>query len=124
VHLTIDGEPIALPTALDASGYRIVQEALTNTRKHGGDSARASVRIVFHSTWLEIDVVDGGQGTAHANGHHTDRQLANLADSEGTGNGLRGIRERVELLGGQVTAGPRPEGGFRVHAIMPLPALS
>jgi len=123
VHLAFDGESAVLPAALDASAYRIVQEALTNTRKHGGDGARASVRIVFSSTRMEIDIADDGPGVAHANSHDTDGQPSGQPGDEGAGNGLRGIRERVELLGGQVTAGPRAEGGFGVHAILPLPAM-
>jgi signal transduction histidine kinase len=141
VQLTVDGEPTALPATLDASAYRIVQEALTNTRKHAGEGARASIRVAFRDHWMEIEASDSGPGTAHGNGHGAggppdacpahacpaDACPADACPADGTagdtaGNGLRGIRERVELLGGQVTAAPRAEGGFRVHAILPVRA--
>ncbi|MEQ4720822.1 histidine kinase [Nonomuraea sp. B19D2] len=103
--LTVTGEPVELPAAVDHAVYRIVQEALTNTRKHAV-SARASVRLTYEPSAVEVEVVDDG-----------------LAAGGGApGFGLGGMAERVALCGGQLSTGPRPEGGFRVHARIPLAA--
>jgi signal transduction histidine kinase len=106
VNLLVDGAPIPLPAAVDLSAYRIVQEALTNTRRHAGGGASATVRLAYGDAQLEIEVADDGDGTP-AGSSHLD------------GNGLRGIAERVGALGGIVEAGPRSEGGFGVHAVLP-----
>ncbi|MFI7639198.1 sensor histidine kinase [Nonomuraea sp. NPDC049400] len=103
--LTVTGEPVELPAAVDHAVYRIVQEALTNTRKHTV-SARASVRLTYEPSAVEVEVVDDG--------------LA--AEGGAPGFGLGGMAERVALCGGQLSTGPRPEGGFRVHARIPLEA--
>ncbi|WP_223166705.1 sensor histidine kinase [Nonomuraea sp. SYSU D8015] len=101
--LTVTGEPVELPAAVDHAVYRIVQEALTNTRKHAV-SARASVRLAYEPAAVEVEVIDDG-----------------LAKGAGApGFGLGGMAERVALCGGQLSTGPRPEGGFRVHARIPL----
>ncbi|MFC4112714.1 sensor histidine kinase [Nonomuraea zeae] len=101
--LTVTGEPVELPAAVDHAVYRIVQEALTNTRKHAV-SARASVRLAYEPAAVEVEVVDDG-----------------LAKDGGPpGFGLGGMAERVALCGGHLSTGPRPEGGFRVHARLPL----
>jgi len=105
VQLYIDGTPIDIPSAVDLSAYRIVQEALTNTMKHAGPGAKARVTITYRDTDLEIEVSDNGHGT--------------IADHSG-GNGLRGMRERVGLLGGQLTTGPTPISGFTVRAVLPV----
>src|SRR6266851_6782156 len=107
VAFQIDGEPAPLPTAVDLSAYRIVQEALTNVLKHAGAGARASVRIGFAPQAVEIEVTDDGTGPP-----------SDAASEEG--NGLRGIAERVGMLGGEWSAGARPEGGFALHARLPL----
>jgi signal transduction histidine kinase len=102
-HLTVAGEPVELPAAVDHAVYRIVQEALTNTRKHAA-GARASVRLAYGASAVEVEVLDDG-----------------LPKDDGTpGFGLGGMAERVALCGGQLSTGPRPEGGFRVHARLPL----
>lgn len=101
--LTVTGEPAELPAAVDHAVYRIVQEALTNTRKHAA-GARASVRLAYEAAAVEVEVLDDG-----------------LAKDGGTpGFGLGGMAERVALCGGRLSTGPRPEGGFRVHARIPL----
>lgn len=105
VELDVEGEPRALPPSLDLSAYRIVQEALTNIIKHAG-RARAWVKVRWADDQLEVEVLDDGRGIAAA--------------SESGGRGLVGIRERVLLFGGQVSVGPRPEGGFGVWARLPL----
>ena len=107
VALEIEGDPPPLPPGVDLSVYRIVQEALTNTRKHAGAGASATVRLAFHETKLEIEVTDDGRGAA-------------TGPPAEDGNGLRGIAERVGALGGSVDAGPRAGGGFGVHALLPV----
>ena len=107
VEVNVAGEPHKLPTSLDLSAYRIVQEALTNALKHAGP-ARARVAISYLADKLELDIVDDGQGPGD-DGHNV-----------GGGRGLIGMRERVSLFGGELDAGPAAEGGFRVHASLPL----
>ncbi|MEO3857625.1 sensor histidine kinase [Acrocarpospora sp. B8E8] len=103
VTLAIEGEPVRLAPGLDLSAYRIVQESLTNAVKYAGE-ADVRIRIAYHPLSVTIEVTDNGKG----------------ADSElSTGNGLIGMRERAELFGGTLDAGPRPEGGFRVRAVLP-----
>ncbi|MFG3283816.1 sensor histidine kinase [Streptomyces sp. NPDC048111] len=97
-----------LPAAVDLAAYRIIQEALTNVRKHAGPGARAEVSVVRVGPHTEITVIDNGNGTG--------------AGGDGGGHGLLGMRERVGALGGSCTAGPRYGGGFRVQAILPVKA--
>jgi signal transduction histidine kinase len=103
VTLQVEGELDDLPTGLDLSAYRIVQEALTNAIKHA-DASQAEVRVRRTADQVELEVVDDGAGP-----------LGN-----GRGQGLIGMRERASLLGGEVEAGPKPGGGFRVKAKLPL----
>jgi signal transduction histidine kinase len=105
VEIQVEGDPTALPPGVDISAYRIVQEALTNALRHAGP-ARARVRVRYGLHELELEVVDDGGGAAVVNG---------------AGHGLAGMRERVAIYGGDLTAGSRPEGGFRVQARLPLP---
>ena len=113
VELHVEGEPLPLPAAVDLSVYRIVQEALTNVRRHAGDSAHATVRLTFQSSEVEIEVADDGGGRAESRG---------VTPPAADGNGLRGIGERVGALGGSLDTGPRAGGGFGVHAHLPLAA--
>ncbi len=103
VELEIEGEPNGIPPGIDVSGYRIVQEALTNVLRHAGP-AIAHVGVRFFPDAVEIDVDDDGRGGLNA---------------PGTGNGLLGIRERIAVVGGELEAGPRPDGGFTLHARLP-----
>jgi signal transduction histidine kinase len=107
VELTVAGDPTGLPAGLDLSAYRIVQEALTNVRRHAS-GARASVDIDVAPQHLRLRVADSG-GTAGASG-----------DAGDAGHGLVGIRERVALYGGTLELGPQPGGGFLVNAEIPL----
>ena len=107
VEVNVAGEPRKLPTSLGLSAYRIVQEALTNALKHAGP-ARAQVAISYLDDKLELDIVDDGQGSGD-DGHNASG-----------GRGLIGMRERVSLFGGELDVGPAAEGGFRVHASLPL----
>ena len=110
VNVTVEGTPAALPPSVDLTAYRIVQEALTNVLKHAGP-ARASVTIRHAPDCLELDITDDGQGVPVDAGIDSDRV---------GGRGLIGMRERVAVFGGELTAGRLPGGGFRVHARLPL----
>ncbi|MDQ2623793.1 MAG: histidine kinase [Actinomycetota bacterium] len=101
--LEVEGDPLALPAALDHTAYRIVQEALTNVRRHS-DARHATVRVRYRATALEVEVVDDG----HARGA-----------PPVAGHGILGMRERVSLYEGVLDVGPG-EQGFRVHAVLPL----
>ena len=98
------GQRGPLPADIDQSAFRIVQEAVTNVVRHAG-AGHCQVIIDQHDDELGIEVVDDGRGGA----------------ADGTGYGITGMRERAGLLRGHLTAGPRPEGGFRVAARLPLP---
>ncbi|RJL27138.1 sensor histidine kinase [Bailinhaonella thermotolerans] len=102
-RLSVTGEPVELPAAVDHAVYRIVQEALTNTRKHAA-GARARVRLAYEPDAVEVEVIDDGPAAGPAP----------------PGFGLAGMAERVALCGGRLATGPRPDGGFRVHARIPL----
>jgi signal transduction histidine kinase len=111
VTLKIEGSACCLPAGMDLAAYRIIQEALTNSVKHGGKArASATVTIRYAEDVLEIEVVDDGRGAA--------AQL--LAGLDGHGHGLIGMKERVALFGGVLEAGPVLTGGYRVFARMPL----
>jgi signal transduction histidine kinase len=107
----VDRRP-PLPAAVDLAAYRVIQEALTNVRKHAGPGAKAEVSIVRVGATAEVTVLDNGTGSPEGAG----------AGADGGGHGLLGMRERVTALGGTLTAGPRYGGGFRVHAILPVEA--
>ncbi|WP_229852093.1 sensor histidine kinase [Streptomyces albospinus] len=104
--------PQALPASVDLTAYRVVQEALTNVRKHAGEGARAAVRIVRSETALTVTVRDDGTG-GPADGEGEPH-------GSGGGHGLIGMRERVFALRGTVATGPRPTGGFQVRVTLPL----
>ncbi len=115
VGLTVSGQPFPLPTSAQLTLYRIVQEALTNTMKHA-DATSAHVRLAYQDEEVEIEVTDDGRlgGTA-----------APVPPGGGPvagGHGLAGMRERAAVFGGEVSAGPRPEGGWRVHTLLRVSA--
>ncbi len=108
VDYTAQGNPRrALPTGGELAAYRAVQESLTNTVRHGGPNARATVLLSWTNTGLEIEVTDNGRGAAASE------------STKGSQQGLLGLRERIALFGGTVQAGPRQGGGFSVHAAVP-----
>ncbi|MET7852469.1 sensor histidine kinase [Streptomyces avermitilis] len=107
VDLRSSGEQRPLPADIDLSAYRIVQEGLTNVVRHAG-TGRCRVAIDYGDEELSVEVVDDGRGATGNGSAH--------------GFGIIGMRERVGLLNGHLSAGPRPEGGFRVAARLPLPA--
>jgi signal transduction histidine kinase len=106
LNLVINGDPAGLPTAVDVSVYRIVQEALTNVLKHAGP-ARADVTIGCVKDAVTIEVTDNGTGVP-------------ASQVPAGGHGLAGMRERVAVFGGELFAGSRPGGGFAVRARLPL----
>ncbi|MFJ5520801.1 sensor histidine kinase [Streptomyces griseoluteus] len=112
VDFKVEGTPRPLPSGVELTAYRIVQEALTNTRKHGGPEAGASVRLVYFDDGLGLLVEDDGKGAPH--------ELYEEGGADGQGHGLIGMRERVGMVGGTLDAGPRPGGGFRISALLPL----
>lgn len=107
-RLTVTGEQRTLPAGVQLTAFRIVQEALTNVRKHAGCSATATVSIEYRPSSLVLEVVDDGRGAA------------SLLSGSGAGHGLLGMRERVEIYGGELQTGPIPGGGFVVRALLPL----
>lgn len=100
------GDPRALPPDIDLSAFRIVQESVTNVVRHAGTRACRVTLDYRADDELALEITDEGRGS----GSSTD-----------TGFGLAGMRERVALLHGEFTAAPRPEGGFRVAARLPVP---
>jgi signal transduction histidine kinase len=109
VQVAIEGEPVPLAPGVDLTAFRIVQEALTNVVKHAGP-ASVQVRVVYEPAEVDVEVVDDGRGAASVAAEHP----------PGSGHGLLGMRERVELYHGTLEAGPRAGGGFRVAARLPL----
>jgi signal transduction histidine kinase len=103
VAVRVEGSPDEVPAGVDLTGYRIVQEALTNVLKHAGP-AHAQVVVRYEEGAVTLEICDDGRGP---NG------------SKVTGHGLVGMRERVGVYGGELTTGPRPGGGFRVSARLP-----
>ncbi|AXK32787.1 two-component sensor histidine kinase [Streptomyces armeniacus] len=112
VELDLPAQTSPLPSAVDLTAYRVVQEALTNVQKHVGTGAHAWVRIARDRTSLEVTVFDDGGGQAQQ------------AAVTGSGLGLRGMRERAAALHGSCEAGPLEDGGFRVHVRLPLQAAA
>jgi signal transduction histidine kinase len=109
VAWTLSGRPRPLPSAVDLAAYRIVQESLTNVHKHSGSSS-ARVGVEYAPDRLVVRIRDeGGGGTA------------TRTDAYGGGRGILGMRERAIAVGGSFEAGPGPDTGFTVRAVMPLP---
>jgi signal transduction histidine kinase len=105
VRLEVIGEPPPLPSGVQLSVYRLVQEALTNTLKHSNPSS-VTVTLAFRDSRLDLEVVDDGTPTTPG--------------AARSGQGLIGMRERVALLGGDLETGERAGGGFRVAAHLPV----
>jgi signal transduction histidine kinase len=107
VDIELDGPEERVPSAVGTAAYRIVQEALTNVLRHA-DASSAAVRVAIGTRSVEIDVRNDSVGPP------TDSPV------NGAGRGLRGMTERAEALGGQIEAGRLPDGGWQVHAVLPL----
>jgi signal transduction histidine kinase len=106
VEVEVQGEAIELPAGVDLTAYRLVQEALTNSIKHAGAS-RAEVVVRYGQGSVELVIRDDGRGISDAK-------------AESGGHGLVGMRERVAVYGGDLEAGPRPNGGYELRARLPL----
>ena len=106
VVLDVTGDPRPLPPGVDVSAYRIVQEALTNILKHAG-RATARVAVAYRPGEVELSISDDGTATTEPG-----------AQQSSPGRGLIGMRERAQLFGGSLEAGPAPTGGFRVRAVL------
>ena len=117
VSHTVVGSVRPLPGGLSLAAYRIVQEALTNVRKHAGPEAAAEVTLRCGQDELIVRVADNGCGTADLPRYGA----GPAAPANPVGHGLAGMRERTAMYGGTVHAGPRPGGGFEVTARLPLP---
>ena len=107
VNTEVSGEARPLPYGIEAAAFRIVQEALTNVTKHAR-AASVSVRVAYGDEDLSVEVEDDGRGSSMG------------GSPAGSGKGIVGMRERVAALGGELETGLRPEGGFRVRAVLPL----
>jgi signal transduction histidine kinase len=105
VELRVEGEQVSLPSGIDLSAYRILQEALTNALKHAGP-ARARVTVRYAPDGVELEIVDDGPGPG--------------TGGDGGGHGLVGMGERVALYGGTLRTGTRPGGGYAVSARLPF----
>jgi signal transduction histidine kinase len=114
VAFEVEGESRPLASGVELTAYRIVQEALTNTRKHGGPAAQAKVRLTFGDSELGLLIEDDGRGAQ--------QELYEGGGEDGQGQGLIGMRERVGMVSGTLDAGPRPGGGFRISAMLPVKA--
>jgi signal transduction histidine kinase len=129
VTLQVEGPQRPLPSGVELVAYRIVQEALTNTMRHAGP-ARAEVTICYGDASVTVTVADDGRGAANEADLLVVEQRGPLATvsrvsggeelAVGPGHGLTGMRERVALYGGRIEVGPRPGGGFRVWAEIPV----
>ena len=118
VSYTVEGAARRLPAGLSLAAYRIVQEALTNVRKHAGPETAAEVTLRYGQDELLVRVTDDGRSSAGLPGYGA------VPTADLVGHGLAGMRERAAMYGGTVQAVPRPGGGFEVTARLPLPATA
>ena len=105
--MAVTGTPRPLPPGVELSAYRIVQEALSNAVRHAPGS-QVRVELGYRPAGLGLRVVNGPARSA-------------AGPVPGAGHGVLGMRERAAMLGGELTAGPRPDGGYAVAAVLPLP---
>jgi len=107
VDLEVEGDVRRLTDGTELSAYRIVQESLTNSVRHGGPDVTATVAIEYKEDHLDLHILDDGRGASAESGDEV-------------GHGIVGMRERITVLGGEFSAGPRTGGGYEVHAIIPI----
>jgi len=107
VDLEVEGDVRRLTDGTELSAYRIVQESLTNSVRHGGPDVTATVAIEYKKDHLDLLILDDGRG-------------ASVESGDEVGHGIVGMRERITVLGGEFSAGPRTGGGYQVHAIIPI----
>ena len=103
----VSGDPRPLSPGIELAAFRVVQEALTNVRKHARTPASVRIELRYSPANLDVTITDTGRGAA------TKPPL------NGSGNGLLGMRERVDAYGGELSAGPRPGGGYQIAAKLP-----
>jgi signal transduction histidine kinase len=115
VRFEVTGGTVPLPPQVDQAAYRILQESLTNVLKHAGPDASAAVRICYQPGAVTITVADNGTGGIRDGGAPAD-----AVPATGAGHGITGMTERAAALGGELSAGPRPDGGFQVTARLPV----
>lgn len=113
--LHVEGSSECINTGVELSAYRVVQEALTNVMKHAGKPTRVDVMVRHLPGSLAVEVIDDGRGLAAG----ASRSGATNGFADGSGHGLLGMRERVELWGGELSVGAAPGGGYRVEALLP-----
>jgi len=118
VELEVVGSPSGANAGVELSAYRVVQEALTNVMKHAGSPGEVLVRVAYGPGMIEVEVADDGRGAAALT--TVGPGNGGGGSSEVAGHGLVGMRERVELWGGDLSVGPRPGGGYRVRARLPV----
>jgi signal transduction histidine kinase len=113
--LHVEGTANVVSAGVELSAYRVVQEALTNVIKHAGTPTKVDVTVRHLPGTLAVEVIDDGRGLA--------ARMSNGASvatpGDGSGHGLVGMRERVDLWGGELSVGPAPGGGYRVKALLP-----
>ncbi|MFG2621779.1 sensor histidine kinase [Streptomyces sp. NPDC048507] len=120
VEMRVSGEPRPLPSGIDVTAYRIVQEGLTNALKHG-NGAKAEVTVRYADNCLRVEVLNGGPSVLSGGGtQRPERPEPGRSRADGTGRGLVGLRERVAVYGGDFDARRRLGGGYRVRARIPL----
>lgn len=120
VSVTVTGDPRELPGGVDLTAYRLLQEGLTNSLRHARGASHAAMLIAYDPDAVRLEVVDDGRGArgpAAASG-------ADVGDDAVGGNGLVGMRERIAVYGGSLRAGPRPDGGFELVAVLPTAATT
>ena len=141
VWVQVEGERVPVPSGVDLSAYRIIQEALTNVIKHAA-AATACVKVSYEKGAVALEITDDGPGRTDGGrgrgtgpgrpdggrGAGADRPDGPRADAVtslfSTGHGIIGMRERVAVFGGEFAAGPRADGGFRVFARLPIPEVT
>jgi signal transduction histidine kinase len=111
VRVSLEGAPRRLPAAVDLAAYRVVQESLTNVIRHAAAS-RAEVTVTHGDDRIVVEITDDGRARPGAGPQN--------GNGSGSGQGILGMRERARALGGSLEAGPRPGGGFRVRASLPV----
>jgi signal transduction histidine kinase len=117
VDVVVEGDPAELAPAVDLAAYRVVQESLTNVVKHAGRAA-ATVRVAYRPEQVMVEVTN--EGVESASGRQpSDSDGSDRTDHRSDPSGIAGMRERVAAAGGELEAGPRPGGGFRVTARLP-----
>jgi signal transduction histidine kinase len=118
VKLEMTSSTVPLPSAVDHTVYRLLQESVTNVIRHVGPT-RVTIALDYGADVLDVRVTDEGARDASGDGAEGPRPAAGALNG-GSGRGIVGMRERCGLLGGELTAGPRPSGGFEVKARLPL----